>query len=226
MLRPPSVGSALFRRRPGRLLPPAPGGTALQLAQQRIQALEISFPDLAIGLDPRTRLRQRPGFDPPRPALRVLLDRDQARALQHLQVLRDRGLADLERRCQLGDRGLASREPGEDRPARGVGEGHEGGVEALGGVHPTILEFITYWLYNFSIGVKRPTDTLRRSLSPGRARRAGRAAGTAARRRPHARRTAARGGAADTRGPSGTRRRSGGPSRRRRAPAQPRSPRG
>jgi hypothetical protein len=57
---------------------------------------------------------------------------DQPGALEHLQVTRDRGQADRERLGQLVDRRLAVREPGEDRAARGIGEGGEREVELVG----------------------------------------------------------------------------------------------
>jgi hypothetical protein len=66
------------------------------------------------------------------PPLRHAAARDQARALEHLEVLRDGGKAHPEGLRQLGDRSLPRRESGEDRAPRRVGESREGGGEAIG----------------------------------------------------------------------------------------------
>ena len=55
--------------------------------------------------------------------------RDQPRAFEHLEVARDRGLRHGERRRQLHHRRLPAGEAGQDGPARGIGQGGEGGVE-------------------------------------------------------------------------------------------------
>jgi hypothetical protein len=108
----------------------------------RIQPFEIRFPDLAVPLDPGARLRERLRFDPPRATLGVLPDRDEARAFQDLQMLGDRRLADPKRSRQLRDRRFALHEPREDRAPRGIGEGHERGVEALRGGHSITISFL------------------------------------------------------------------------------------
>ncbi len=64
-------------------------------------------------------------------------------ALQDLEVLGDGGEADAERAGQIGDRGFAAREPGEDGAPRGIGEGGEGGAEMVGG-----HLYVTSWLNN------------------------------------------------------------------------------
>src|SRR6201999_263159 len=87
-----SVRSARFALR----LAASLGRAALELREQCIQAFEICFPDLPESFDPGTRLRERPGFDPPRPALRVLSDGNERCPLENSQVFRDGGLADPE----------------------------------------------------------------------------------------------------------------------------------
>jgi hypothetical protein len=74
----------------GVVLPTASPGGFLQLLQQGIEALEVFLPEGAIPFEPVDGLAERPGIDPARPSLRVAAARDEAGALQHLQVLGDR----------------------------------------------------------------------------------------------------------------------------------------
>jgi hypothetical protein len=67
--------------------------------------------------------------------------RDQTRALEHLQVPRNRGQTDRERLGDLVDGGLALGQVREDRAPRGVGKRGERAGEVVG------LLF-TYWLSN------------------------------------------------------------------------------
>ena len=50
-------------------------------------------------------------------------------------MLGDRRLAHGEGRGELGHRGFAERQPGEDRPPGRIGERGEGGIESIGGWH-------------------------------------------------------------------------------------------
>lgn len=61
----------------------------------------------------------------------VSLHGGEARALEHADVLRDRGQRHVESTRELLDRPLASGEPSEDLAASGIGERAEGGVEGL-----------------------------------------------------------------------------------------------
>src|SRR5260221_2748430 len=108
---------------------------ALQLIEQRIEALEAAFPKPAVPLQPPARFRKRLRLEPAGTALRVAAARNQARALQHLEVLGDRGLTHRERLRQLRHRSLAGREAREDRPARWIGERGERRIETLGRTH-------------------------------------------------------------------------------------------
>src|SRR6267142_527747 len=92
-----------------------------ELVEQGIQALEVALPAPAIVLQPPGRLRERPGLEAARPSLGVAPARDQPGPLEHLEVLGDRRLADLERGGQLRHRGLAGGQAGEDRPPRRIG---------------------------------------------------------------------------------------------------------
>ena len=63
-----------------------------------------------------------------------------------LRWLGDGGAAHLEGLGDLGDRGLAKREPREDSAAGRIGEGGEGGAELVAG-----HLYITIWLDNHSV---------------------------------------------------------------------------
>src|SRR4249920_481933 len=80
---------------------------AFQVVKNRVEPLEAGLPILAIALEPFGGLGHWPGLEPARPPLRVLAGRDEPGPLQHLEVLRDRRLAHVERLGQLRDRGLA-----------------------------------------------------------------------------------------------------------------------
>src|SRR5688500_11227861 len=69
------------------LVRPLLGG--LELVEQRVEELEVPLPELAVVLQPRGRLRERLRLEPTRPALPIPTARDQARALEHLEVLGD-----------------------------------------------------------------------------------------------------------------------------------------
>src|SRR5258706_6355727 len=62
----------------------------LDLAQIVVEAIEAGVPELAVQPEPVDRALERPGFQAARPPLRGAAARDQAGALQHLQVLGDR----------------------------------------------------------------------------------------------------------------------------------------
>jgi len=102
------------------------------IVEKTVDAVEPCLPQLAILLEPGVGVAQRRRHEPARPALRVAPARDQPGALEHLEVLRDRGLAHRERFRELHHRRLAPGEPREDRAARRIGERGEGGVESSG----------------------------------------------------------------------------------------------
>src|SRR5829696_439087 len=116
-----------------RLFPSAtsflPGLNFLQISVEPIEAL---FPKPAVVLDPVRRVFQRARLQPRRAPLRFAAARNQAGALQYLQVLRHGGSADVERLCQFGDGSFAQGEPCEDGAPRRVGEGRERRAKAIG----------------------------------------------------------------------------------------------
>jgi hypothetical protein len=62
----------------------------------------------------------------------VLAAREQTRSLEHPQVLGDGGQRHRERARELSDgRVGGARQPGQDRPAGGVGESREGRVQGV-----------------------------------------------------------------------------------------------
>src|SRR5438034_11695492 len=69
----------------------------LELVEQRIEAPVVPFPQTAIAFQPLGSFSEPLGLEAARPPLRVAAARNQAGALQHLQVLGDRRLAHRER---------------------------------------------------------------------------------------------------------------------------------
>lgn len=100
-----------------------------QVAGERVEA---RLPEPAVALDPAGGVlhRARAADEPAAAHAAVLRMRHEPRPLEDTQMLVDAGQRDSERTRQFGDGGIAPREPCEDRPARGVGECREGGVES------------------------------------------------------------------------------------------------
>src|SRR5262245_64126923 len=77
---------------------------SLQRLQMGVEAIEALLPEPAEFVEPVGGPLQPRGLEPARPELRRAPARDDAGLLQHLEVLRDRGLAQIERLAQLRDR--------------------------------------------------------------------------------------------------------------------------
>src|SRR2546422_7080420 len=105
---------------------------ALQFLEVAVQLVEALLPVAPVILDPVGDVLERIRLEPARPPLRLAAALDQSRALEDLEVLGDRRKADVEGLGQLQDRGFARSEAREDRAPRGIGEGGEGGAEAIG----------------------------------------------------------------------------------------------
>jgi hypothetical protein len=101
------------------------------VGEQRVQVAELLLVDQPVAVDPCGERLQLRRIQVHGPALRVARARHEPRLLEHLDVLRDRLLGDLERLGQVVDRRRAAAEPGDDAAAHRVGEGHEGPVEAV-----------------------------------------------------------------------------------------------
>src|SRR5438552_18244187 len=106
------------------------GFLCFQLVEQCLGTLVSAHPQPAIALEPLGGVGERLRHEPPWPPLCVPAAPYEAGALEDLQVLRDRGLADGERLRQLRDRRLPRGEPRQDRAPRGIGERGERRVEA------------------------------------------------------------------------------------------------
>jgi hypothetical protein len=119
----------------------------LELFQDGIQRLKSSFPKLPISLEPSRGFRESLGLQSPRPALRIAATRDQPRALEHLEMLRDRRLAHRKRLRQLADRRLPRREPRQYRPPSRIGQRRERDVQTVRQCHmdnPSVLQPVGY----------------------------------------------------------------------------------
>src|SRR5215216_2540208 len=79
----------------------------LKLLEVIVEALEALFPELAVDLDPVADLLRRREFELAGPVLFLPRARDEAGALQDLEVFRDGGEREVERLGQFIDRGLA-----------------------------------------------------------------------------------------------------------------------
>src|SRR3954462_15659961 len=98
----------------------------LQLSKVLVEPLQARLPEPPVLLDPARHVLEWRRLEATRPPLRVATLDHESRVLEHLQVLRDARQAHVERRSELGHRGLPDREPGEDGKAGRVGESSEG----------------------------------------------------------------------------------------------------
>src|SRR4051794_15062752 len=98
-------------------------------AQVRVEPVHACLPGALARPDPLHCLVERVGLQPARPPLSVPAAGDQPGPLEHLEVARDRGLADGKRLGQLVHGRLALGEVGQDRPAGRIREGGECEVE-------------------------------------------------------------------------------------------------
>src|SRR6267143_3666892 len=94
------------------------------------QSVELRLPKSAIPVDPARDVLHRARDQATAADAPLLRVRHQARALEHAQMLVDAGKGHAKRARELRDRRFArAGQPGENRPARGVGESGERGVE-------------------------------------------------------------------------------------------------
>src|SRR2546422_10252617 len=123
----------------------------LELIEQRVEALVVPFPQPAVAFQPPGRLAGPLGLEAARPPLRVTAARNQAGALQHLQVLGDRRKV-LERagtfRCLEIANGSASSVTDASPDARRARIARRvGSARAAKMVSRRCVACITYWLY-------------------------------------------------------------------------------
>src|SRR5438309_10579481 len=92
-------------------------GVILPASQARVQAVEASLPEAAVGLEPLGGVLQRPAAQPRWAKLRGSPALDQTGALEYPQMLGDRLDGDREGLGELLDGRLPARETCKDRPA-------------------------------------------------------------------------------------------------------------
>jgi hypothetical protein len=97
-----------------------------------VEAVEALLPVPPVSTDPVGDIPERFRIQPAWPPLGLPSLLDEAGALEHLQVLRDRGQAHIEGSGELRNGRLAVGEAGEDRPSLRIGEGRERGAEMIG----------------------------------------------------------------------------------------------
>src|SRR4051812_7640663 len=121
-------------------------------AQVRVEPVHAGLPSALARLHPLHGLVERVGLQPARPPLRLPAADNQAGSLEHLEVARDRRLADGKRLGQLVHARLALGEVGQDRAAGRICEGGEGEVELLMmvGWHVTDQLINTYIKYDLA----------------------------------------------------------------------------
>ena len=103
----------------------------LHLLEVIVQACKLPFPEAAKGLDPVSDILERNRDKPAWTPLRVAPAHYQAGALQHVQVLGDRGLAQGEGLHEFRYIRFSSRETSEDSASCGIPKRAEGQVKAV-----------------------------------------------------------------------------------------------
>src|SRR5215472_18316734 len=116
---------------------------SLQLLEVAVEAAEAALPVAAVAFRPLRHIAQRRRLQAARPRLTTPPAAHESRALEHLQMLGDRRLADRERARELHHPRFAAGEAREDGTARRVGERGEGVVEVSVRCHPKPLGYIT-----------------------------------------------------------------------------------
>src|SRR6266851_1238314 len=104
----------------------------LDFVQIIVETIEALIPELPIVLEPSACLLQRLRLKSAGAPLGLARARDQAGALEHLEMFRDGRQAHRKGRGQLANRALARRELREDRASGRISERREGGIETVG----------------------------------------------------------------------------------------------
>src|SRR5580704_9971273 len=140
---------------------------ALQVGEQRVELVEALAPEAPVGGDPVERAVERLGLEVARPELGVASPRDQAAALEDLEVLGDPRQRHGEGGGQVADRRVAPRQAAEDGAPGRVRQGGEGRIEPVvrGGGHPPYLtkELVSCQV-NYGSGCSAPARRLPAAL--------------------------------------------------------------
>src|SRR5579863_892238 len=105
----------------------------LQLLQVFVQPVQALLPMAAVLLHPVGHVLERRRLEAAGAPLGVAAAADEPGFLQHLQMLGDGGLADLEGGREFGDGGLAGGEARQDGPTGRVRQGRKCGAQLVGG---------------------------------------------------------------------------------------------
>ena len=120
------------------------------------EAVEALLPEPAELVEPIGNPLEARGLEPAGAELRRVPTRDHTGLLQHLEVLGNSRLAQIERRAQLRDRRLSRSEAGHDRASGRVGERGQGRRERVGRHRIYPESYITYrlcmWGHGLSTG--------------------------------------------------------------------------
>src|SRR5262245_18577774 len=103
----------------------------LNLAQVLVQTIEAQFPEAAVALNPVRHVLERARFQAAGSPLGPPPACNQARVLEHLEVLGDCRKAQVEGLGERGDRLLTGSEARQDGAPGGIGEGRERGAELV-----------------------------------------------------------------------------------------------
>src|ERR1700686_1329965 len=104
----------------------------LYFFQVLAQPIETLLPELPVSLHPVGHFLEPGRLEPTGTPLRFASLRDEPRALQHLEMLRNARKAQLERLRQLGHRLFARGEASKDRPPGGIRQGCERDAQVIG----------------------------------------------------------------------------------------------
>src|SRR5215208_7221195 len=107
----------------------SPAAPALRLCEEALQRVELALPELPVARDPLEGVSHGLVDEAAAAGTSLLGALDEARSLEHRQVLGDRGQRHVEWLRKLPDRGVALRQLLHDRPAGWIGESPEGRIQ-------------------------------------------------------------------------------------------------
>ena len=111
----------------------------LQLLQIQFEAIQTLLPELAVFIHPAGGRLQRPRFKPAGPPLRPARPRDEARVLEHLEMLGNRRQRQVKRLGKFIDRFFTPGKLRQNVPPRRIGQCGKGCAKRV--VHAITLPF-------------------------------------------------------------------------------------